>query len=190
MRPYLLLILFMLMAGCVPYSEHPLTPPDNGSIDAELLGTWFWKEKDESGYIHVGLEQKTRLLRVLMVAFNRNNELDESEFSGHTSFLSGNRYLNLKWVRPGADAANGYMLIRYRVEPGRLGIAMMDNVPLEKAIRSGAIAGSVEKEKWASSIRITEGQTKLQSFILGNDSQLFPELKYLKRLDLPLTPES
>ena len=61
MRYFLLTFLILLLLGCVPGSDNPLTDPDKEKIDLSLLGTWYWKDENESGYIHIGLDEKTKL---------------------------------------------------------------------------------------------------------------------------------
>ena len=119
-----------------------------------------------------------------MLEFERGGEIEVSEFSGHTSSLEGNRYLNLKWVHPAQDEITGYMLIKYVVNPRSLGIALMDSKVIESAIKKGSLKGRVEKDHASSSVNITEGQEKLQKFILRKDKELFPEMKYVKKLEL------
>jgi len=175
----------ILALGCVPHSDNPLTAPGTEKIDSSILGTWFWKNDVESGYIHIGLDQKLESLRVLMLEIERDGELQVSEFSGHTSSLAGNKYLNLKWVRPLHEEIKGYMFVKYVVSPDSLGIALMDGDVVERAIEKGSLKGKVEKHGQSLSVRITEGQERLRKFILRKDKELFPEMKYVKKLELP-----
>ena len=101
MRYFLITFSIIFVLGCVPYSDNPLTTPGKEQIDSAIFGTWFWKDDNESGYIHIGPDKKSKLLRLLMLEFDRNGELAVSEFSGHTSSLEGSRYLNLKGCNGG-----------------------------------------------------------------------------------------
>lgn len=190
MRFFLPALILLFLAACVPTSESPLSQPDSADLDREILGTWFWNQPGETGYVHIGIDRETGLLRVLMVEFKQDGDLKESEFSGHTSIVGDRHYLNLKWVRPSEASANGYMLIGYRLSPGKLSIAVMSSEPVETAIGSGIISGSVTKETWSTSVRITASQENLRAFISKNDELLFPEMNSLNRLDLPLTSDS
>ena len=185
---YLIPFSIIFVLSCIPYSDNPLTAPGAEKVDSSLLGTWFWKEENGSGYIHIGLDRKSKLLRLLMLDFKSDGELEVSEFSGHTSSLDGNRYLNLKWLRPAQDEITGYMFVKYVVSPGFLGIALMDSEAAETAIKQGSLKGIVKEEDKSSSVRITEGQEKLQKFILRKDKELFPEMKYVKKLELKEIP--
>ena len=176
-------IIFVL--SCIPYSDNPLTAPGEEPIDSSIFGTWFWKEENTSGYIHIGLDEVSKSLRLLMLEHKGDGELEVSEFSGHTSSLEGNRYLNLKWVRPTQNENTGYLFVKYVVGPASLGIALMDSDVAERAIKEGSIKGKLEEGDKSSSVHITEGQETLQKFILRNDKELFPEMKYLQKLELP-----
>jgi len=48
------------------------------------------------------------------------------------------------------------------------------------------LKGQVTKNKWSSSVRVTEDQEKLKRFILENDTELFRETNYLRRIELPV----
>lgn len=185
MRYLLTAFLIIILQACVPHSDNPLTEPDKDMIDASILGTWFWDEDNESGYVHIGLDQETNLLRVIMLDFDGDNKLDESEYSGHTSSLGDNKYINLKWVRPSQDEITGYMLIKYDVGTDSLGIALMNKDIAEKAVKDGSLKGSVKDEMFAA-VHITDVQKQLQEFILQNDKELFAGMKFMQKLYLPV----
>ena len=185
MRYFLIALAILLVMGCVFDSENPLTDPNKEQIDTSLLGTWFWVDKKENGFIHVGLDEKSHLLRLLMVDFDKNQEVEVSEFLGHTSSLEGKNYLNLKWVYPMQEDVSGYIFVKYAVNSDSLGIALIDSDAAEKAVKSGAIKGTLKKDKWSYPVHVTEGQKKLRDFVIRNDKELFPEMKYLHKLELP-----
>ena len=184
MRKLLIIAFFIFLGSCIPYSDNPLTDPDKEKIDHSILGTWFWKDENESGYIHIGLEEKTKLLHVIMIDLDNDAEMDVSELSGHTSSLGGNKYLNLKWVRP-ADEVPGYIFVKYSVEGEKLGISLMSSEVVETAIKNGSLKGIAENGGWTSSPHITAEQKQLREFVLKNDKELFTEKSYLTKLILP-----
>jgi hypothetical protein len=181
MRYLLIAIILVSLLGCVPYSDNSLTDPGEQNIDSSILGTWFWKEENESGYIHIGLDEDSKRLRLVMAVFDRDGELDTSQFSGHTSSLDKNTYLNLC----PANDPGGYMFVKYSVNHETLSISLMEADPVKKAITSGSLNGEVKKERWSSSIHITEEKKKLQQFVLRNDEALFQETKHLSKLKIP-----
>jgi hypothetical protein len=176
------------MFGCVPYSDNPLTEPDKDLIDGSILGTWFWHDGLESGYIHIGLDKETKLLRLLMTEFDRGGTMEASEFIGHTSAINGHRYLNLKYVHPAEEGVSGYLIVKYSLKETRLAIALMNNGAVEKTIKKGGLKGIVEKGKWSTTVRITEAPKRLREFVLQNDSSLFPEMVFMAKLSLPKKP--
>ena len=143
--------------GCLPYSDHPLTESGKSRIDSSIVGTWFHKEDDESVYLHIGLDDQSKLLRLIMVEYDRDGKLKTSEFCGHTSSLNGSTYLNLKWVHPPQQEETGYMIVKFAVDQDALGIAIMTGAVVKAAITSEALQGKVIEGKWSSDIRISEG---------------------------------
>jgi len=185
MRYFLTAFSMIFVLGCVPYSDNPLSDPDKEKIDPSIIGTWVWKDDKETGFIHIGLDEKTKLLRFIMLDIDSDGELETSEYAGHTSSLKGNKYLNLKCVDAAQEDIPGYIFVKYVLPPDSLGIASMDGDPAEKAIMDGTLKGKVKKGKWSSSVHITDGQKKLQEFFLKKDKELFPDMQYLARLKLP-----
>jgi len=179
MRYLAILFMVIFLGGCVPYSDNPLTDPNSEKIDAAILGTWFWNEESDSGFVHMGLNKESKLLQVIMIEQDKDGTIDVSEFNGHTSSLGNNKYLNLKWVRP-ADEPKGYLLIKYSTEGESLAISLLNAKMIENAIKEGCLKGTVGKEKYAYSLSITEEQKKLQQFVLKHDKELFQEKSNLK----------
>ena len=184
MRYLAILFMVIFLGGCVPYSDNPLTDPNSEKIDAAILGTWFWNEESDSGFVHIGLNKESKLLQVIMIEHDKDGTIDVSEFNGHTSSLGNNKYLNLKWVRP-ADEPKGYLLIKYSTEGESLAISLLNAKMIENAIKEGSLKGTVGKGKYAYSLSITEEQKKLQQFVLKHDKELFQEKSNLNRLNLP-----
>ena len=184
MRYLAILFMVIFFGGCVPYSDNPLTDPNCEKIDAAILGTWFWNEESDSGFVHMGLNKESKLLQIIMIEQDKDGTIDVSEFNGHTSSLGNNKYLNLKWVRP-ADEPKGYLLIKYSTEGESLAISLLNAKMIENAIKEGCLKGTVGKEKYAYSLSITEEQKKLQQFVLKHDKELFQEKNNLNRLKLP-----
>ncbi len=188
MRYLAIVVMVIFLGGCVPYSDNPLTDPNSEKIDTAILGTWFWNEENDSGFIHIGLNKESKLLRMIMIEHNKDGTIDVSEFNGHTSSLGNNKYLNLKWVRP-SDEPKGYLLIKYSTEGESLAISLLNAKVVENAIKEGSLKGTVGKGKDAYSLSITEEQKKLQQFVLKHDKELFQEKSNLNRLNL-LQPNS
>jgi hypothetical protein len=177
------IVLLGLVAGCIPYSENPLSFPQDQPLDASLYGTWFWEEDKETGYLHFGKDETSKLIRVIMVNFNRELNIEVSEFTGHSSTVGPKKYLNLKWVRPMSNSS-GYMFIKYEVKGDSLGVALPSKDVVEKAIENGLLEGSVDKAKMVSTVRITAKPDKLRKFVLENDRKLYKEIVYIDKVRL------
>ena len=161
----------MVLAGCIPYSEYPLTAPGKQEIDREVCGSWYYKDEKSYGYIHMGVNKETHRLDIIVVEFDNTGNMKISEFSGHTSILAGNRYFNLKEIRPNSSPA--YFFVKYRVEKSFLAISIMDADAVASAIEKGDIEGTVSKGQYLSSVRMTADKKKLQQFIKDHDKTLF-----------------
>lgn len=179
-----LFALLVLAAACVPDSQHPLTSFDSGTIDADLYGSWYWIDDQESGYLHFGREPASGKLLLLMVEINHDGKLGITEMQGHSSRLGENRYLNLKFTPP-EDGIDGYLLIKYEITAKGLGIALMDPGVVENGIAAGEVAGRVEQSGQFTAIKLTDSPQGLQQYFRDNDKALFPDAKFLPRLELP-----
>lgn len=184
MRNFLMCFVVVCFLGCVPYADIPLTDPDEQPLDARLMGTWYWKAESDSGYIHIGLDEPGKMLRLMLVEFDREGKMVATEFYGHTSKLKDNTYLNLKRVHP-EDQEPGYLFIKYSLMSGSLGISIMNAQIVAKDIESGSLKGTVTKGQWTSNIHITASRKALQQYILTHDGPLYSEVNYLPRVALP-----
>ena len=138
----------------------------------------------DSGYLHIGLDEAAKAIRLILIEHNKNNEVVASEFRGHTSNIKGRRYLNLKPVKP-ENTASGFILVRYVIDKAALGISLMNARVVTRDIESGALAGRVIREEWTSNIHISASQEQLRDYLLTNDATLYAETKFLSRLNLP-----
>lgn len=177
MRLIMLVIGLFLMSGCVPCSEHPLSIPGQDELDSRLYGTWFHKEDDETAFIHFGLDDKSRLLKVVFIDTKKNGELERIEFTGHNTDSGEFRYLNLKWVNPEGDC-RGYLFVKYTLNENTLGIRIADFPTIQKAIESGELKGEISN----SSTLLTDEPEKMREFFEKHDKELFPELQVLQKL--------
>lgn len=177
-------ITLFLISGCIPSSDNPLTGPTLGDPGNELIGSWFSKDTDETGFIHIGKDRKKELLQITMVAFKKDGEVETTEFTGHTSKLSSNNYLNLKWVKS-EDSIKGYLFIKYRVSGDKLEYSVIDSQAIIKGIKAGDLKGEVISTGKTEDIKIHEEQQNLKEYILKNDAALFKgDGVTLKRLRL------
>ena len=180
MRAITVISLLLSLLACVPVSQHPVTPHDPTAMDSRLYGVWYWAEKDEYGYVHIGTDWKTGLLRLVMLDHRADGRLSRSEYQGHSSMLAKCRYLNLQEVRDdGVD--EDYLIVKYVIDGQGLGVAMMEDKILREDIQQGHLAGTVDK----STERITASGQALQAYLGAKDKALFPEMAFLTRLPQP-----
>ncbi|MEN8213784.1 MAG: hypothetical protein ABFR19_05410 [Pseudomonadota bacterium] len=180
-HPLLLLLFVITLTACVPDSKNPLTGFDRDAIDASLYGSWFWKDDDETGYLHFGREGESGMLQLMMVELNSNGKISVTQLLGHTSQLGENRYLNLKFVPP-EDGISEYIILKYEISDKGLGLAFMDPSVVEKAIEDKVLAGSLKRDGPFSSVHLSDMPEKLQLFVSRHDKEVFPEMKFLPRL--------
>jgi hypothetical protein len=187
MRYLFWLWLAVVLGGCIPYSDNPLTPPDKQAPDAAILGTWFVHEEGETVFLHMGIDEKSKGLRVVMVEFDRDGEVKTSELTGHTSRLQDKTYLNLRWDRP-AESETGYLFVKYQILGERIGFGLIRSDAVEKAIRENGILGKIDETQKPAAIRLTDSSGKLRAYFQQHDAALFEELKWMNRLDLSKGP--
>lgn len=183
MRNLLLIIAISFVSACVPYSKNPLTNYDSDQMDASIIGTWFWKDDVDTGYIHIGIDEKSKLLKIVMLDIDKKGGLEFTEYSGHSSILNGNKYLNLKSMRTTkavSENSRGYLFVKYIVNSESFGIALVNSKEVRKAIKNSTLKGELKNGIW-----ITEEQLLLQEFFLEKDKILFPDMQFLKKLKPP-----
>ncbi len=181
MRYLWLAWLAVIFSGCIPYSDNPLTAPDNKYPDTQILGSWFVHDNGETVFLHIGMDEKTQGLRVVMVELRTGGEVKTSELTGHVSRLGDKTYMNLRWEQPGKQEA-GYLFVKYIVAADRIGIGLIRSDAVEKAIREGKLRGEIVEGQWVSSVKIKDTSERLQAYFQQHDDKLFEKMTFLSRL--------
>lgn len=176
-------LILLWISGCIPYSDNPLTAPGVQEMDSSIYGTWFWKDDDDHGYVHIGMDNESKLLRIVMLEFDDSRQLDLAEFSAHTSSLGNNRYLNLKLRSD--DNNSGFTFIKYAVSADSLDVSLVDADLIEKAIRDSLVKGTLSKDAMFSATHITDTSKNLQPFFLKYDKDIFKKKIRLYKLNPP-----
>lgn len=179
MRTFLTVLAIIILAGCVPYADKPLTDFGDQKIDSTLFGSWCWKDDNEQGYIHIGLNEKNGKLNVTMTEF-KGHRIKTTQFSGHTSILKSNRYMNLKQTVP-KDNAPGWLIIKYSTSADSLTVGLMNFPPVKDAIKNKKIEGVIEDEKNPYTV-IKDSRKNLQQFLIDHDASLFDRFTRFSRL--------
>ena len=181
MRYLWLAWLAVVFNGCIPYSDNPLTAPDNKCPDMQILGTWFVHDNGETVFLHIGMDEKTQGLHVVMVELQTDGEVKTSELAGHVSRLGDKTYMNLRWDQPAKQEA-GYLFVKYMVAADRIGIGLIRSDAVEKAIREEKLRGEIVEGQWVSSVKIKDSSERLQAYFQQHDEELFEKMTFLSRL--------
>ncbi len=176
------------LTGCIAYFENPLSSTGEQVLDPDVFGSWYWQDEDESGLVHIGKKGKSDRFTLLMIEFSGSHQMKHSGFKGHTTAFGGSTYLNLTPLEPEKNETRGYLLVKYQMLGGRLGVSLMDAAPVEQAVRKGGLKGKTDDQKKHSPVYVTEDTAGVRQFILANDAALFKEVTFMSPLKLP-TPE-
>lgn len=185
MRYIRLSFLIFMLSGCIPYSDNPLTAPGEQGLDQTIMGTWYHHDKDETVFLHIGMDRKTKGLRLVMVEFHKDDEIVTYVLVGHTSLVGDKTYLNLRWDQPD-EQDKGYLFAKYGMKGEEFGLGLIRFDSVEQAIREGKIRGKIVEGEEASVI-LTDSSERLRGFVQKHDKELFEEIQYMKRLNNNVT---
>lgn len=188
------LLCILFTAGCYTTFQQPLTPLNQAVIDDQLIGTWIFQEKEDTGFIHIGIDgntvnskgEKTGSLSLVMIGLEDDKELDYSRWSGHVSSLATGSYMNIRQVEPQTDKHPGYIILKYRIVENALELVLIDDDVITKAIKDGKLSG---EDKGLDGTYITQDAQTVEKFFLENDPVLFTKdhvlIKGLKKFSSP-----
>jgi hypothetical protein len=172
------LALAVLLAGCLPESEHPVAPADPAKNDARLWGSWISEEED--GYIvaHVFATEEDKLR--IATAEHGVEGLGEIEtYDVHVTNLPSGDYLNI--VVTGSEA--GYLIGKYKFDGmNTVSVSLAANEALEQAVKSGKLAGTTKVEGGMTDVRITASPEQWQAFLTKPPAGFFDEPISFKRI--------
>ncbi len=181
----LILATVLFLSGCNLFSDHPLSDPAKEPVDAALIGTWIWNEDNDSGFVHIGTDAERKSLLITMVEFKNDGRIETTEFKGHTTRLSSQTFLNLKWTKP-REMAKGYFFVTYAVKGDELEFSFLDTAVFEKAVRSGTLKGDIlSPDRLTTKVVLHASQEELRRYVLQNLKSLTAKPSKLKRLTLP-----
>ena len=184
MRYFMSMMLLFILSGCGVTSKHPLTPFDDNQIDTNIFGTWLWNEEEKTEYIHVGMDENTGLLKVVMVIMHESGESSLLEFTGHTSKVAEDDYLNLRLVQPKEEHIDDYIFFKYNVTQDRLSMGIMNSDMVIESIKSGTLKGWVSKKGFFTNVYLNESGEKLQRYIATHGKELFLEIRAFRKVDV------
>ena len=176
-----LVLLTTLLAGCIPYSDFPLTAPETARDDPAIIGDWYAEENGERSIFRISKGEQTGTILVTSEKTDGQDPGELSRLRGHLSIIDGRRYMNILSDDPDEEIP-GYMFVRYSVDDGRLGIAINDPDRLFEFVETGRLEGEVIRHEWSRSLHITASIEKLRRFVSEHDAEIFMETRYLERL--------
>ena len=176
-----LVLLTAMLAGCIPYSDFPLTSPDSATDDPAIIGDWYAEENGRRTLFRIGKGKSAGAIVISIEEQDGGDPGDVTRLRGHLSVIDGKTYLNILSDDPGEEIP-GYMFARYVIDEERLGIAINDPDYLLESVESGKLEGEIIELEWSRSLHITASSEKLQRFVAEHDRELFMETTYLERL--------
>lgn len=177
---FAVLVAVLVLGGCVIESKKPLTQIGSEKLDSSIIGTWYWNEPNETGYVHIGLDSEQRY-KIVMVETNGSGDIKTSEFLAHSSALKTGRYLNVVSLEKSSSKA--FLFIRYEVSKEGLNLFLPDSSVFEKAVESKMLKAQFLKGK-NKGIVLVDSSKNLAKFVAENDGALFPEGNLLRRMKL------
>jgi hypothetical protein len=172
------LALAVLLAGCLPESEHPVAAADPTKNDARLWGSWISEEEDGYMIAHVFATEKDTLS--IAMAEHGVEGLGEIEtYDVHVTNLPSGDYLNV--VTTGSEA--GYLIGKYQFDgTDAVSVWFPGNEALEQAVTSGKLPGTTKVEGGMTDVRITASPEQWQAFLAKPPAGFYDEPISFKRI--------
>lgn len=183
----------LLLAGCLPESREPVTPPTEAVEDAQLAGAWVADFNGSKLYIHV-LRIEDLSMDVITVSQEPDGGGDWDEYRGYVSVVGGRHFVNLQSVIEGGsgdlDDSPPFLIVGYGFEGAdKLVVRLLSEDRIAAAIEQKRLLGEVSDAGEGRSIAITEGSAKLAQFLSAADpAELFDQSLVFQRLGPAPTP--
>ena len=188
-RPFLLLGLALMLAGCVP-SEAPLSDPDKSPIDDKWMGKWKAKgdEKLQLDIEKVGADgYPPGIVKLALSA--KDDDRPPQVGVGFCTTLKGKTYFNLIGdVGPGPlklpawkeVPRTDFSIFKYVVDGDTLTIFILhDPSPIETAIKSGKLKGTISDVgisiAFRPRVRLKDTPANVAHLLLSEDEKLFSD---------------
>jgi hypothetical protein len=158
----LILVSFLLLLNCIPFSN-PLTNPKDSMIDNRLLGIWqSTQAEDNYFYLILSSGEKTYNLFV----FDKNYKIKNDELEGHlvlVTIINDEYYLSIYFKE-----SDRYIIVKYRIENDLISCYSINRDYLKEAIKQGNIKGYIDYKRDGiirESIYITASSEELYNFV-------------------------
>jgi len=161
----------LLLAACLPESEHPVSAADPEHGDPRLWGAWINEAEDGFTVAHV-LATEGGTLHLVTIDHDVEGVGGVDEYDGHVSRLKVGDYLNVRVT----GSETGYLVAKYRFDgKDKVIIALTETAALEQAVRDGKLAGTFTDEGGTPDLRITATSEQWQAFLAKPPADLYGE---------------
>ena len=177
----------LLLAGCLPESVNPVTPPEAGLDAPELVGLWRSDQEDATLYVHV-LRGDGPALKIVAVGHDDDGTGSADFYVGHVSQVGARRYLNLRAADAPPDESPSYLIFGY--EPGDdegVTVLFLSADTLARAVTEGRLAGEVTRSSMGPTVRLTGSGEEIAAYLNETEpKQLFDQT--IEFQPVPITP--
>lgn len=189
----LLAVCGLLLTGCFPQFEQPVSDPALAQQDLDLHGLWV-HQQSEAGlqYLHIGGESEKPLdanreepelglMRLIYSSYDAKSRklggpLTFRFFASHVGDVA---IANLVLPFEGSTETGPttFWLMKYRVSGNQLETWTMNNDAAAQAVESGALRGIVEREgRRIKRVLISDSSENVATFLAqGGHTRLFPD---------------
>ncbi len=166
----------LLLSSCID-TKNPLSDPEKAKADPQLAGVW--RRTDAMGdmqYRHVGQaggQLPPGIMRIVFADHDKDGHLGRPHVMlAFPTTIAENHYLNILTINDEnleqlqnngwqAGLADGYCLLKYRVEGDSLLLWQIDQDVKRRFIEAGKIKGTIDKK----SVFFTDTTAKLNSLL-------------------------
>ncbi len=187
----------ILLSGCVPELERPLSDPASAAPDPRLLGMWVGSTPDGEGPAWVHFTQaENSMTDIVLICPETGKGVEASFYRMHPTRAGGFTFMNVKAHKPKNALAlkvneedkyprpGGYHLAKYHISSdGILRIWFLTD-EISRFVEEGQLKGQVRKSGIAKEVKITESPERLLEFLERSDhSRIFEPFLVCRRVD-------
>jgi hypothetical protein len=161
----------LLLCGCLPVTtKSPIGATVGTKADPELFGVWRGapeKKGDAPAFI-VFAKNSDGSTTAILASSSESKEGDWQEFLVRPATLGDHSFLNVRETRVNGEVADDELAgepfpLLYTIKNNTLKMVMLDEKKVAEAIKSGAIAGTVEPGEYGD-VHITADSATQDAF--------------------------
>ncbi|MCF6293107.1 MAG: hypothetical protein L3J04_06920 [Robiginitomaculum sp.] len=173
MGKFALVFLLVLLGGCYPRFEEPLTAVTASSYDKCLAGAWrldsIGDEQEDDLIFHFG-RGEGGAFEIVTISYSRNDEIRIETMDGHSSSTSVGSFLNIKEV---IDDKELYTYLWYELSNLQLVMRPIDPDVISAALDTGKLQADAQSDY------ITSDPSEIIAYFAQAGEDLFAEDKML-----------